>query len=318
VDKPPNEVLDAAGFRATDCDRLPWQVPIWKVSRGETAAVLRRTRLDTLFSLQDLRWQHQLRIACGERGLRVPLPLPAFDGDTTMTCQGFVWEVLSYLPGVALGWQSKPTLREVGALLARFHTASADLGAALGQRPSAVPLSQLSVYVDLRVIDASLQTPEARMLFRRHLEDITADVAVLDRTRLGAGVVHGDFTTLNLLVDGRPPRISGIIDFNNAYCEALFADLGFCLWQAGRPAHERYLLDLRRVAEFVAGYCSETPLPSSAASTVAIAIRARGLQLMVRSSLRGPHDLLRPLELVDWVARHTDELETAAAAGLSE
>lgn len=68
----------------------------------------------------------------------------------------------------------------------------------------------------------------------------------------------------------------------------------------------------------VAGTCTETPLPSSAAEFVATAIRARGLQLMVRSSLRERRDLLRPLELVDWISHHNDALVaavTAAATG---
>lgn len=161
-----------------------------------------------------------------------------------MTHQGFAWEVLTYLPGVALGWQARPTMHEVGALLARFHKASADLSTALGQRPSAVPLSQLAAGVDLRVIDASLPNSAARTLIRRHLEDASADLAGFDHPHLGAGVVHRDFTTLNLLVGGRPPQITGILDFNNAYFETLFADIGFGLWQAGRPAPQRYVLDL--------------------------------------------------------------------------
>jgi Ser/Thr protein kinase RdoA (MazF antagonist) len=304
---PPPEVLDAAGVDAVDVRLLPWQVPIWKVRRGETVAVLRRTAVDALCSEPDIRWQHRLQLSCLARGLPVPRPLSAFGDESVLTYDGYVWELLTYLPGDTVGWRPFPSLREVGAMLARFHAAVDDLTAALGQRPSAVPLSELRSRVDLEVIDASLPNAEESR-FRRYLDEVGARIAGLNAL-FGEGLIHGDLTTLNLLADGEPPTISGIIDFNNAYVESPLADLGSCLWQAGRPAHQRYVLDLRRVSGIVGGYCAVSPLPPSAGRYLVDVIAARGLQLMVRSSIRGPGDLRSPLGLVDWVVGHRAALE---------
>ncbi|MEP6526291.1 MAG: hypothetical protein ABJA86_03930 [Nocardioidaceae bacterium] len=117
-----------------------------------------------------------------------------------------------------------------------------------------------------------------------------------------------------MALDGTPARVSGLIDFNNAYLETPLADVGVSLWQAGRPAQDDYTLDSRRVSDLVAGYVGQRRLPLSAAHEIATFIRARGIRLMVRSSMRRPRDLRLPLQLVDWVAHH----QTSVAGFLSD
>jgi Ser/Thr protein kinase RdoA (MazF antagonist) len=311
--EPPQAILDGAGIEPGDVRLLPWPVPIWQVVRDGVAAILRRTAIDALFSVEDLRWQHQLQRMLADRGLPVPEPVPVFDGETAMGWEDWAWEVLTYLPGRPLAWQAQPTLRDVGALIARFHTASADL-AVVGQRPTVVPLGELSARVHLDAIDASLPDAPRRSLFRRHLAEVEDRLGELGTAACSPELVHGDLTTLNVLVDGSPARVSGLIDFNNAYLEMPLADLGFSLWQAGRPAHDDYTLDAQRVTDLVRGYDGQRRLQVSAAHEIATFIQARGVQLMVRSSLRGPRDLLLPLQLVDWISDH----RTAIAGSLSD
>jgi Ser/Thr protein kinase RdoA (MazF antagonist) len=311
--EPPGEILDAAGIEPADVSLLPWRLPIWRVIRDGVVAILRRSRIDALFSLEDLRWQHRIQLLLADRGLPVPMPMPVFDGETATGWEGWAWEVLRYLPGCPLAWQARPALREVGGLMARFHAASADL-VFVGQRPNVVPLCGLSAMANVDVIDASLPDAPSKFLFRRHLAEVEDRLADLGQSARRPALVHGDLTTLNVLVDGSPARVSGLIDFNNAYLEMPLADVGFSLWQAGRPAHDDYTLDPRRVRGLVSGYAEQRRLPRSTGHEIATFIRARGIQLMVRSSLRGPRDLRLPLQLVDWVADH----QTAIAVSVSD
>jgi Ser/Thr protein kinase RdoA (MazF antagonist) len=96
---------------------LPWRVPIWRVGRDGTRAILRRSRIDALFSSEDLRWQHRVQRSLAERDLRVPLPIAAFNAETAIVEGQWAWELLTYLPGRPLAWQSQPTLRDVSALI---------------------------------------------------------------------------------------------------------------------------------------------------------------------------------------------------------
>jgi Ser/Thr protein kinase RdoA (MazF antagonist) len=313
--EPPRAILDAAGIRPTDVVLLPWRVPIWQVVFDGEPAILRRSRIDALFSVDDLRWQHRVQSMLADRGVRVPVPLAVCTRETATAREGWAWEVLTYLPGRPLGWQAQPALREVGALMARLHTVTADL-LVDGQRPSVVPLCDLSALVDLDVIDASLPDASSRSLFRRHLEAVEeglGDSCAAESPQL----VHGDLTTLNVLVHESPARVSGLIDFNNAHLGSPLADIGSSLWQAGRPAHDDYWLDLARVHDFVAGYVGQRRLPLSTAQQIASCIQARGVQLMVRSSLRGRCDLLLTLHLVDWIGDNRAAITRAVSDALS-
>jgi Ser/Thr protein kinase RdoA (MazF antagonist) len=314
--QPPRAIVECAGIEPADVSLLPWRVPIWRVVYDGVVAVLRRSRIDALFSVDDLRWQHRVQLLLSDRGLCVPVPIRVFDGETAFAHDGWAWEVLTYLRGRPLGWEAQPTLREVGALMARFHTASADLPVA-DQRPNVVPLSALAARVDLAVIDASLPDERSRSAFRRHLADIEDRLGGFGEAAAPRGLVHGDLTTLNVLVDGSPPTVSGLIDFSNAYLEQPLADIGFSLWQAGRPAHHDYTLDLTRVRDLVAGYVGQRQLPLNTAPQIATYIEARGVQRMVRSSLRGPNDLLLPLNLVAWIADQRAPITASVSEAIS-
>ena len=50
-------------------------------------------------------------------GVPSPQPLPCFGGRSWVVSGGRLWEVVSYLPGRAVGWAAEPTMEEIGALL---------------------------------------------------------------------------------------------------------------------------------------------------------------------------------------------------------
>lgn len=63
-------------------------------------------------------------------------------GGSWTVCDGAVWELVTYLPGEVVGWRSRPSLAEVGHLLARYHDAAATI-TPVGQRPRAFALDRI-------------------------------------------------------------------------------------------------------------------------------------------------------------------------------
>jgi Ser/Thr protein kinase RdoA (MazF antagonist) len=53
-----------------------------------------------------------------------------------------LWEIVSFLPGHAVGCASEPSMEEIGALLARYHATARHVEVA-GQRPGALPLADV-------------------------------------------------------------------------------------------------------------------------------------------------------------------------------
>src|SRR5207248_9966105 len=79
--------------------------------------------------------------------------------------------------------------------------------------------------------------------------------------RADRALIHGDFTTLNVIADQDTCEPVGLIDFAHARVDTAALDLGFCLWQSGRSHFADIALDTRRVTALVAGYHEERPLP---------------------------------------------------------
>jgi Ser/Thr protein kinase RdoA (MazF antagonist) len=122
-------------------------------------------------------------------------------------------------------------------------------------------------------------------------------------------VIHGDFTTHNVVATGKPPMATGVIDFALAYVETPLADIGFGLWRSGRPYQRARDLDLRKVRDFVGGYCRRRPLAPEAAQAVAVYLRGRGIQQAVKGHLRRRPLGRRLVERVRWLAAHQPAVE---------
>src|SRR5947199_3861490 len=56
------------------------------------------------------RWIHDYLRELSATGFAVPEPLPAFDGGSVTVRDGFVWEVLTYLPGEPIAWRERPSM----------------------------------------------------------------------------------------------------------------------------------------------------------------------------------------------------------------
>ena len=292
--EPPRSLLDQAGLTLTG-RRLPTRNSASWVARHRAGLVILR-RLDPRLSppasseiARDLAWLHGYLARLARTGFPAPHPVPAWDGTSWMLVDGAWWEAVSYLPGHAVGWNDAPPLPEVGALLARFHAASAAAPAST-QRPISYPVDAL---------DGSRLGPS----WRRRLDQLAADLDRLPVLDVKC-VVHGDFTTHNVLANGRPPHPCGVIDFALAHVDNPWADIGYALWRSGRPHQDAIDWDPDRIIRFVAGYRRISDLPPDAATAIPIYMTARGLQQAVRArtlSMPIPGHLHARLE---WLSTH--------------
>lgn len=105
-----------------------------------------------------------------------------------MVADGAIWELLTYQPGRVLGWCRRDSLWQTGDVIARFHAASEQVNTA-DQRPGALPLP------DCWPAIASVQTL---------VQGFHDQLDVLSYAAARRCVVHGDPTSHNVLVRGRP------------------------------------------------------------------------------------------------------------------
>ncbi len=307
---------------------------VWLVSTGDLSAVLRRYDLrpplhgiaavtvvgDTTVGgdvahrrgllTESVAWLHAFLAQLSAR-FPAPSPVALFDGQSWWTTGGEVWEALTFVPGAVVGWQTSPSLRQVGALLAQYHTAVMDV--VVPPRPASTPLGALASIADWSQAPTTMRSVAASRLLRRLLEEFADDLEHVGYPRARRGVVHGDATTHNVVADGNPPAPRGLIDFQLADHEPLVADIAFGLWRSGRPVQGADHMDLERVADFVAGYHEVRALADDELAAIPLYLRGRGLQILVKRTKLGLADT-GPLPLTVWTRKHRADLERAASA----
>jgi len=262
----------------------------------------------------DTRWLHAFLTRLTALGFPAPRPLPAFAGQSSATAYDAAWEIVSYLPGAAVGWSARPPLEEIGALLACYHATVRQI-AVPEQRPTALPLGAvpavlLSARLDALGIDAG-EAGAIRQLASR-LDAELADTAALVGDRV---VIHGDFTNDNVIASGRPLRATGVIDFALAHAEDPIADLGYALWRSGRPHEHADYLDLNRVRRYVRGYAGAAALPSDRAAAIPVYLMGRGLQ-MIAKRVRAGRPETGMLAQVQWLSAHRGAIADVVQAAV--
>jgi Ser/Thr protein kinase RdoA (MazF antagonist) len=313
---PPAAVLEAAGLRPEGLALIPWRHRLWTAEVGDRPAVLHR--YPAWRPPQDVAWEHAFLRRLAATGFPAPRPLDAFAGESWLAAAGAVWGLVSFLPGRTLEWAPRPDLREVGALLARYHDAAAGVPME-APRPSRVRLAKLGA--------AAGAVPEARLraalggaagarLFREHVERVQRELDALGHAAAPQLVIHGDPTVSNVVVDGTPPAVTGLIDFASAYHEPPLADVSFGLWRSGRSEQAAEAVDPERVRRLVAGYHSVRSVDArTGPAALCTYMRARGLQYILHHL--GGEDLSLPLRRVAALGAGQPALEAAIAAALA-
>jgi hypothetical protein len=107
-DRPPASILRDAGLVILCGEIRPREGRAWLVGWQGTRGVLRRLPV-ALVSAADLiegvTWLCGFMTRLAGLGFPSPLPLPCFDGESWMLADGALWEIVSFLPGHAVGWR---------------------------------------------------------------------------------------------------------------------------------------------------------------------------------------------------------------------
>jgi Ser/Thr protein kinase RdoA (MazF antagonist) len=315
---PPAGLLEEAGLVVVPEGLPAGQARMWLVDWDGTHGVLRR--LDPAPAAQsgadlaaDTAWVHGFLGRLADHGFPAPRPLPVF-GQRSWTVTGAaVWEVVSFVPGRAVGWASRPPMEAIGALLARYHAAACQVQVA-SQRPVALPLAQVPAVLAAAGLPATGED-DHRRLVRRLAGELAADLDDIGHGRSQRVVIHGDFTNHNVIAAGQPSRPCGVIDFALAHVESPLADIGYGLWRSGRPHDQATWLDVARVQRFVRGYASVRSLSGDDAVAVGVFLRGRGLQRLAKRVRAGRPDPAT-LTQVRWLSAHRQLIDEALAGAL--
>jgi len=287
----------------------------WQGTRGVLrlgplpAESIARARL-----VEDVAWLHGFLTRLAELGFPSPRPLPSFGSLSWAISNGMLWEIVSFLPGHAVGWAAEPSMEEIGALLARYHATARQLDVA-DQRPGALPLADVPAILlsgQLHVVGAAPDRAAAICLLAEQLARDLDAIGHLTSTR---GVIHGDFTNHNVIADGTPPKPTGVIDFALAHIETPLADIGYGLWRSGRPCQAADHLDLSRTKRFLRGYASIVRVSADEARAIPVYLRGRGLQ-MIAKRVRAGRAETGMLAQVQWLSDNAATIGDALTAAI--
>jgi Ser/Thr protein kinase RdoA (MazF antagonist) len=263
--------------------------------------------------MPDVTWLHGFLTRLAGLGFPSPRPLPCFHGMSWTMADGLLWELVSFLPGRTIGWSAVPPMEEIGALLGRYHAVVQRIGVT-SQRPGALPLADVPAVLLSRRLD--VVHPAERGAIRQLAAELARDLEGIGDLRRERAVIHGDFTNDNVIADGIPPRVTGVIDFANAHAERPLADVGYGLWRSGRPYERADALDFSRARRFLRGYASVVPLSPDQGSVIPVYLRGRGLQ-MIAKRVRAGRDETGMLAQVQWLSANAGAVADAFAAAVS-
>jgi Phosphotransferase enzyme family len=209
-------VLRDAGLKVLPGDIRPREGRAWLVDWQGTRAILRKSAAPPSSVLlarlrDDMTWLHVFLTSLAKLGFPSPWPLPAFDGESWTVADGMLWEVVSFIPGHAVGWAAEPSMEEIGALLGRYHVTVRQIEVT-GQRPGALPLADVPEILLSPRLEAARVDPDRAAVIRDLATRLARDLHEMRQLTRERVVIHGDFTTDNVIAGGTPPRPTGVID----------------------------------------------------------------------------------------------------------
>jgi Ser/Thr protein kinase RdoA (MazF antagonist) len=317
-DRLPPSVLKDAGIRLTPMGIRPREGTIFSADWNGVRAILRSLPTPAGMSAADqagsVEWLHAHLTRLTSLGFPAPQPLPAFDGKSWMSHDATLWELVSFLPGEAVGWSAQPAMEQIGEFLGRYHVAARQVDDTT-QRPGALPLSEVP-RVLLETDFGLLRIPPDRAgRIRRLAEQLARDLRRSDALTCNRLVIHGDFTNDNVIASGVPPRPTGVIDFALAHLETPLADVGYALWRSGRPHEYASRLDLARARRYMRGYAGTVPVSAAQAHAIPAYLLGRGLQ-MIAKRVRTGRPEIGMLKEVQWLSANGPVVGDALEAAL--
>ena len=205
-------------------------------------------------------------------------------------------------------------MEEIGALLARYHATVRRIKVA-SQRPGALPLADVPSILLSPQLKKVCLGPDLTAIIRGQAELLARDLDDVGHLTGERVVIHGDFTTDNVIADGTPPCVTGVIDFALAHSETPLADIGYGLWRSGRPREDAYHLDLRKVSRFLRGYAATVPVLADEVRVIPVYLRGRGLQKIAKRVRSGLAETGMLAE-VQWLSANAAAISDALATAV--
>jgi Ser/Thr protein kinase RdoA (MazF antagonist) len=264
--------------------------------------------------MDDVAWLHGFLAQLAALGFPSPRPLPSFAGQSWTVADGMLWEIVSFLPGHAVGWAANPPMQDIGALLGHYYATARRIEVA-SQRPDALPLADVPGILLSGQLQAACADPDRAAVIRQLAGQLASDLGDTAHLMSAKAVIHGDFTNHNVIADGRPPLPTGVIDFALAHLETPLADVAYGLWRSGRPCQDADYLDLSRVRQFLRGYASAVQVSANETRAIPVYLRGRGLQMIAKRVRAGRADT-GMLAQVQWLSANAGAIDDALAAAL--
>lgn len=202
ADHPPARFLREAGLVVLPEKIRPREGRAWLVGWQGNHGVLRRLPVSAAVAAnlaEDMTWLHGFMTRLAEAGFPSPRPLPCFDGMSWITEAGSLSEIVSLLPGQAVGWAAVPPMEEIGALLGRYHVAVRQMQMT-AQRPAALPLADVPRILLSQRLDVI--PPERAASIRQLAGQLVRDLDNTGHLARERTVIHGDFTNDNVIARG--------------------------------------------------------------------------------------------------------------------
>ena len=217
-------------------------------------------------SLEDLPYFLSLMTFLADAGVPCPTPLQANNGDALRELCGRPAAIVTFLNGM---WPKKIEAMhcaEIGAALARLHTAGADFSMS---RPNGLSIDAWRPLFN----DSAAQADKIQPGLEKILSD---ELDFLEKNwpkNLPTGICHADLFPDNVFFLG--PALSGLIDFYFACNDFLVYDLAICLnaWCFERDNS----FNITKAKRMLASYRKERYI--SHAEILALPIVARGAAL---------------------------------------
>jgi homoserine kinase type II len=209
-------------------------------------------------------------------GIPVPAPQADADGQLVHAVAGKPASVVTRLPGSHRNAPDAPHAAQVGAMLARMHTAGASFAL---QQPHLRGLAWWTATVPVllpHLAPAQAGLLQDELAFQQQLGGSAAGLA------LPRGPIHADLFRDNVMFDDTagPDTLCGFFDFYFAGTDALLFDVAVCLndWCI---AQDSGLLEEGRAAAFVSAYEGVRPFTSGERRLLPAMLRAAALRFWI-------------------------------------
>lgn len=239
---PPKEILEQGNIQSANAERLPWHDPIWRctVDGVRFSLIAKRDR-----DAESLQWESRLLDELERAGVPASRSIRIFDGRDHIALGDIHYIARGWVDGVMLVEEEKPDLSEVGRFIGRTHDAMRSVH--VGQRPEITgPLASFLSPSEEAL--RSLLSDEDVVRFRAFTETVRPLVTSPGDPAI---VVHGDFTTRNIVVG--PDGSWSLIDFGMAHVASPSVELAYAIGSA-RTNWDAFDYDEEKVRALIGGY----------------------------------------------------------------